>query len=352
MNQNAVPIASPRTSNTITISAIDAPAPIWIAGGTYAINGGAFTPFAGTVTNGQTVQVRHNSAAAFAAAVESTLTVGNQSAKFISVTASPPAAPTIISVVAGNQSVTINFTAPNDGGSAITGYSATGFPGGIIGTCNVPCTSITVTGLMNGTPYTFTLTATNAIGTGSASAASIPVTPALVTLALSSVVSRKTHGAAGTFEIPILVGPPISIEPRMSNLGHQIVFQFNAPITATGALTAVDHLGAPIGVRYAYVPASGNDVIVLLTGVPDNNRVTITLTGVNGTGLNAVASLGFLVGDVNGSGKVSAGDISSVKARNAILVDGNNFRADVNASGAIDAADLRMVKARAGLGLP
>ena len=352
VNQNAVPIASPRTSNTITISAIDAPAPIWIAGGTYAINGGAFTPFAGTVTNGQTVQVRHNSAAAFAAAVESTLTVGNQSAKFISVTASPPAAPTIISVVAGNQSVTINFTAPNDGGSAITGYSATGLPGGIIGTCNVPCTSITVTGLMNGTPYTFTLTATNAIGTGSASSSSSMVTPALVTLSLSSVVSRKTHGAAGTFEIPILPGLPVTIEPRMSNLGHQIVFQFNAPITATGALTAVDHLGAPIGVRYAYVPASGNDVIVLLTGVPDNNRVTITLTGVNGAGLNAVASLGFLVGDVNGSGKVSAGDISSVKARGNIPVDSNNFKADVNASGVIDAADLRMVKARAGLVLP
>ena len=350
-NQTAVPIATPRTSNTITISAIDAPAPIWVAGGTYAINGGAFTQYAGTVTNAQTVQVQHTSANTFGASVETTLTVGNQSAKFISFTAAPPAAPTITSVVAGNQSVTINFTAPlSDGGSAIASYTATASPGGLTGTCNVPCTSITVTGLTNGTPYTFTVTATNGIGTGSASAASIQVTPTLVTLSLSSVVSRKTHGTAGTFEIPILAGLPVSIEARMSSTGHQIVFQFNVPITATGMLTAVDKDGAPVGVRYA--SASGNDVIVLLTGVADNNRVTITLSGVNGTGFNAVATVGFLVGDVNASGKVSAGDISSVKARGGIPVDGNNFKADVNASGVIDAADLRMVKARAGLALP
>ena len=40
-----------------------------------------------------------------------------------------------------------------------------------------PATTTTVTGLTNGTAYTFTVAATNAIGTGPASAASNSVTP-------------------------------------------------------------------------------------------------------------------------------------------------------------------------------
>ena len=349
-SQSAVPVASTRTSNTVALSGIDAPAPIAVAGGTYSIDGGAFVAHAGTVTNGQAVQVSHISASTAGGMVETTLTVGNQSAKFTSVVAAVPGAPTITSVVAGNQSVTVQFSVPNNGGSAITGYTATGLPGGVMGSCSAPCTSITVTGLTNGTSYTFTVNATNAIGTGTSSAASMPVTPTLVTLTLSGVVSRQMHGALGPFDIPILPGPPFSIEPRMPPTGHRIVFQFNAPINATGMLNVVDKDGMPVGVGYAY--PSGNNVIVSLIGVADNNRVTITLSSVNGTGLNATATLGFLVSDVNASGRVSASDIASVKARGGVPVNVNNFRADVNASGTIDAADLLMAKARAGLAPP
>ena len=87
-----------------------------------------------------------------------------------------PGAPTIGTATAGDQQATVTFTAPaSSGGSAISGYTATSSPGGIVGTCAAsPCT---VTGLVNGTAYTFTVTATNGIGTGSASAASNAVTP-------------------------------------------------------------------------------------------------------------------------------------------------------------------------------
>jgi hypothetical protein len=91
-------------------------------------------------------------------------------------------APTIGTVVAGNQQATVPFTAPSsDGGSAITSYTATSSPGGITGTISQSGSgSITVTGLTNGTAYTFSVTATNAIGTSAASDASssiIPVSP-------------------------------------------------------------------------------------------------------------------------------------------------------------------------------
>jgi len=88
-----------------------------------------------------------------------------------------PGAPTNVVAVGGNKEATITFTPPVDnGGSAITSYEVTSSPGGI--TASGAASPITVTGLTNGTSYTFTVTATNAIGTGPASSASNAVTPA------------------------------------------------------------------------------------------------------------------------------------------------------------------------------
>ena len=70
----------------------------------------------------------------------------------------------------------MSWTAPANGGSAITSYTVTPYIGTTAQTPTTvtgtpPATSTTVTGLTNGTAYTFTVTATNAIGTGPASAA-------------------------------------------------------------------------------------------------------------------------------------------------------------------------------------
>jgi hypothetical protein len=82
--------------------------------------------------------------------------------------------------VSGNalhRSARVSWQAPaSDGGSPITVYTATASPGGK--TCSsTKALWCTITGLTNGTAYTFTVKATNAIGTGPASASSRPVTP-------------------------------------------------------------------------------------------------------------------------------------------------------------------------------
>lgn len=82
-----VALATTVTSAPVTITGLDASAPVTVAGGSYAV--GCAEPFGsapGAVTNGQTVCVRHTSAATNGATVSTTLTVGGVSATFNSTT--------------------------------------------------------------------------------------------------------------------------------------------------------------------------------------------------------------------------------------------------------------------------
>ncbi|WP_175417272.1 PKD domain-containing protein [Arthrobacter sp. 24S4-2] len=96
--------------------------------------------------------------------------------------ATVPAAPTGVTAVAGDASATVSWSAPDNGGSVITSYTVTPYAGStaqtpVQVTGNPPATRTTVTGLVNGTPYTFTVSATNAVGTSAPSAPAGPVTP-------------------------------------------------------------------------------------------------------------------------------------------------------------------------------
>ena len=174
-------------------------------------------------------------------------------------------------------------------------------------------------------------------------------------IALSGVKSRKTHAAAGNFDllldtIPIISGA-VTVESRSNGASHLIVFQFTRPISASGIATAVNGSGAPITI--SAVNFLGNDVSVTLTGVADNSRARVSLSGVNTDAtLNPSVSLGFLVGDVNNTGSVNSSDISGVKARSGQTTDLTNFKFDLNASGTINSSDISAVKARSGLILP
>ena len=107
-----------------------------------------------------------------------------------------PPAPTIgaASNIAGTTNANVAFTAPtSDGGNAITSYIAVSTPGNV---SNTGATSpILVTGLAGNTSYTFTVAATNAVGTGPASSASNSITTPNIVSAQMLIVAGG--GASG-----------------------------------------------------------------------------------------------------------------------------------------------------------
>jgi len=92
----------------------------------------------------------------------------------------PPGAPTITSVKAAKDSVTVTFTKPaNDGGARITTYRArcTSNNGGVTHSHNTPRTPNRIAALTAAKTYTCTVAASNRAGLGAASAPSHPVVP-------------------------------------------------------------------------------------------------------------------------------------------------------------------------------
>jgi N,N-dimethylformamidase beta subunit-like, C-terminal/Domain of unknown function (DUF4082)/Fibronectin type III domain len=129
---------------------------------------------------------------------------GPESARSSAVTplsAAAPGAPTGVAAVADSTAANVSWTAPaDDGGSAITGYEVTPFAGSTAGTpvqVGASARDATVTGLTNGTAYTFRVRAANTVATGAQSAASSAVTPrnSIFERATPAVVDAGDGGA-------------------------------------------------------------------------------------------------------------------------------------------------------------
>ena len=87
-----------------------------------------------------------------------------------------PSEPLAVDAVAGDTRVAMRWNAPSsNGGSAITGFTVTSNPSGL--TCTTVNFACVVSNLVNGVAYTFTVTATNAIGIGPSSLMSNSVIP-------------------------------------------------------------------------------------------------------------------------------------------------------------------------------
>ena len=161
---------------------------------------------ASAVTNGPLTALAGGGVYAYGASNTFPTSTYNNNNYWVDVVYSPssgataPGAPAGVSATAGNGSAAVSWTAPSNGGSAITSYTVTPYIGSTAQTAvtvsgSPPATSATVTGLTNGTSYTFTVSATNAVGTGPASSPSNAVTPNATAPAVTGVTPAS--GATG-----------------------------------------------------------------------------------------------------------------------------------------------------------
>ena len=202
---------------------------------------------------------------------------------FVAATSTAPGAPTGVTAVGGNGQATVSFAAPaNNGGSPITGYTVTSSPGGV--TLSGTASPFVVTGLANGTSYTFTVTASNGAGTSAPSAPSNAVTPSgpqLFTVSVSTsgsgTVSSSPAGitaCSGSCSASFLSGTVVTL--TAANGSDQISSWTVVPSTGSNCPAA--------SATCAFTVTGATSVVAAFTGP---RTLTVSTAG-NGTG--AVAS--------------------------------------------------------------
>jgi hypothetical protein len=230
-----------------------------------------------------------------------------------------PGAPYMGTATAGTGSATVSFTPPaSNGGSAITGYTLISSPGNITKTGTA--SPITMTGLTNGTAYAFNVMASNAIGTGPASAVSNSVT-----LAPATVPGAPTIGIASAGNTEAIVRFTTPASNGGSAITGYTVTSSPGNITRTGIASPITVTGLTNGTAYTF---------------------TVKATNAIGTGPASAASNSVTIdsvdGDLDGNGAIEISD-ALISLRIAVKLDPETPSAlshgDMNKNGIIDLSD-------------
>ena len=198
-----------------------------------------------------------------------------------------PGVPGTPTATPGDGNATIAIVVPSSGG-APTSYLVTASPGGA--TCNVisPATSCVITGLSNGTSYSFTSSASNATGGSSASAASATISPAGKPGVPTGVTATIGNGAATvSLTPPSITGGPAIISYTMTASPGGASCTINAPQTSC----AVSPLSN--GTEYTFTATAYNGVAqsdsstasaaVIPATIPDAPTITSASSSSSGT---------------------------------------------------------------------
>ncbi len=232
--------------------------------------------------------------------VIATNAIGNSapSAPSTSVTpATVPGAPTGVVATPGNAQVSVAFVAPtSNGGSAITGYTATCGSQSQNGTAS----PLVVTGLSNGTAVTCTVIATNAIGNSAASAPSASVTPGTVPGAPTGVVATPGNAQVSIAFVPPTDNGGSAITGYTATCGSQSQSGAAPPLVVTGLSN-----GTPVNCTVIATNAIGNSAASAPSASVTPATVPGAPTGVVATPGNAQVSVAFVPPTDNGGSAIT-----------------------------------------------
>jgi hypothetical protein len=167
---------------------------------------------------------------------------------------------------------------------------------------------------------------------------------------LVSVVSRKVHATAGTFDIDLPLTGPRGIECRApgstgdAGVDYKLIFSFAGAVTSCGTASTGSVSAGP----------AANQCTVKLTGVPNAQYTTVNLTGVNVPTAcpafigNVSGTIGLLLGDTNADRRVNVGDTNQTRSRSGQTTNNTNKRSDVNLDGRINVGDTNFVRSHSG----
>ncbi len=194
-------------------------------------------------------------------------------------------------------------------------------------------------------------------GTGDASDIGAVEIQASEVIHPTSAASRKTHGAAGAFEIDLplvnFASSPVGIECRSGGTtgDYTVIVRFAGNVNFTSAQVTSCNTNGSVS---SSTGSGTSQITINLTGVTDMQTLTLALFDVDdGISMTDVGlRLRLRLGDVTGNDVVNSTDVGGVKAEVSQAVSQANFRNDVTANGAITSSDVGLVKAHAGVNPP
>jgi hypothetical protein len=181
---------------------------------------------------------------------------------------------------------------------------------------------------------------------------------------LTSVVSEKTHGSAGNFDVNLPLTGTRGVEcrapgglPKGATGDYQLIFTFSNNLQSVGSATVSHAQNTTASVGSTAMGPKPNQYTVNLTNMSNAQYLQVNLSNVidklgNTSSVVSSPQMGVLVGDTTANGIVNSSDISQTQSQSGQPVTASNFREDVTVNGLINSSDISLVQSQSGTALP